>query len=217
MALDTALEKAYQDLKALPQFVTAAKAGVDFSGGTFVLPFFDLTYLISFPEIKVWDRDSGKRPPQWLELIALHYLITADGAPVSDEWIPYRQLPGAFIFEARFKSMAVNPVLMAFGNDIEGFHRAAQALKGIPMSRTGDAAYMFHAFPKVRLACILYLGDEEVGPQINLLFDAGAPHYLHTEDLSYLGSYLAIAMKARKERRPAEEKEYREIESHWRI
>ncbi len=205
MALDTALEKAYTDLKALPPFVTAAKAGVDFSEGRFVLPFFDLTYLVTHPEIRVFERDSGKRPPQWLELIALHYLITSDGSPLADEWIPYRQLPGAFIFEARFKSMAVEPLLRAFGADVEAFHLAARALKGTPMSRTGDAAYMFHAFPNVRLACILYLGDEEVASQVNLLFDAAAPHYLHTEDLSYLGSYLAMAMKARKQSEQSEQ------------
>ncbi len=217
MALDTALEKAYKELRDLPPYVTAAKSGVDFAGGNFILPFFDLTYLISHPEVRVIEKESGKRLPQWLELIALHYLITADGAPMGDDWIPYRQLPGAFIFEQRFRGMAVDPILKTFGSDPQGFHRAALALKGVPMSRTGDAAYMFHAFPKVRMGCILYLGDEDVSSAVNLLYDSAAPHYLHTEDLSYLGSYLAIALKARREHRSPAEAEHRETDTHWRL
>ncbi|MBI4332136.1 MAG: DUF3786 domain-containing protein [Chloroflexi bacterium] len=215
MALDTALDKAYKDLAGVAPYVTAAKAGVQFAGGQFVVPFFDLTYLVSFPEIKVTEKQSGKRPPQWLELITLHYLITADGTPVADEWIPYRQLPGAFIFEQRFRMMAVDPILRAFGNDVEAFHRAARALKGAAMSRTGDAAYMFHVFAMVRLGCILYLGDDEVAPSVNLLFDGAAPHYLPTEDLSYLGSYLATALRAKKDQRTPADGGNKEGESHW--
>lgn len=198
MTLQIALEKACKDLSALLPYVTAAKAGVDFSQGRFVLPFFDKVYLVSHPEIRVVEEDTGKEPSQWLELMALHYLVTADGAPLADRWITYRQLPGALIFEMRFYNMAVEPLLKAFGNDIEGFRRAGQGLKGVPMSRTGDAAYMFHAFPRVRLGCILYLGDEEVSPSMNILFDESAPHYLDTEDLAYIGSYLPIAMRLKR-------------------
>lgn len=198
MTLDIALQKAKKDLSAPPPYVTAAKAGVDFRDGKFILPFFDKIYTISHPEIRVVDEGTGKEPPQWLELMALHYLVTADGAPLADRWITYRQLPGALIFETRFFNMAIEPLLKAFGNDIEGFRRAAVSLKGEPMSRSGDAAYMFYPFPRVRLGCIFYLGDEEVCASINVLFDESAPHYLDTEDLAYIGSYLPVAMRLKR-------------------
>ncbi len=48
------------------------------------------------------------------------------------------------------------------------------------------------------MACILYLGEDEIPPSINVLFDAAADTYLPTEDLSYLGLYLALSLRERK-------------------
>ena len=49
--------------------------------------------------------------------------------------------------------------------------------------------------PKIPLGCIFYLGDEEVSPSINILFDSAASHYMPTEDLSSLGIYLSQALR----------------------
>jgi hypothetical protein len=66
------------------------------------------------------------------------------------------------------------------------------------MDRTGDAAFRLLALPKIPVGCILYLGDSEVSPSINILFDEAAPHYLPTEDLTILGSLLNSALKSYK-------------------
>jgi hypothetical protein len=94
--------------------------------------------------------------------------------------------------------MAIRPLLDSFGNDADGFRQAALAIGGKPMTRTGDAAFRFLALPKIPMGCILYLGDDEVSPSINVLFDAVAPHYLPTEDLSYLGLSLFIELRGHK-------------------
>jgi len=110
-------------------------------------------------------------------------------------WVTYRYLPGARLFDQRFTNMAVQPLLDYFGNDADGFRQAGLSIGGRPMTRTGDAAFRFLALPKIPIECILYLGDEEVSPSINILFDAAAPHYLPTEDLSYLGLYLSTTLR----------------------
>ena len=194
MPLDTGLDAAWQKLQALSPYGVGAKSGADFREGRFYLPFFNRTILIPVPRGKITDEKSAPIPP-YLELLLLHYLITADGTPVADRWITYRQLPGAALFEGRFTNMAVHSLLQAFGHDLEGFLRAGEALGGTPMSRTGDAAFRFIALPQLTMAIILYLGDEDVFPSVNVLFDASAPHYLPTEDLSYLGVYLGSTMR----------------------
>jgi hypothetical protein len=45
------------------------------------------------------------------------------------------------------------------------------------------------------MACILHLGEEDIPSSVNVLFDATAPNYLPTEDLSLLGVSLVGAMK----------------------
>ena len=193
-AWQAALEKAKVELGGHSPYVLAARAGVDFREGSFLLPFFHQVYRVSFPSGEVRD-EGGQIPDLWLRIIFLHYLLTADGTPVAGTWIAYRHLPGAELFEGRFVSLAVGSLVRAFGQDLEGFHRAALALGGTPMSRLGDAAYYFLAFPHLPMAAILYRGDEEVPASGNILFDASAPHYLATEDLSYLGSYLVSALR----------------------
>ena len=197
MAYDIALEKALNDLKELSPYVAASKCGIDFAENRFKIKFFNRTFYVSFPDGNVEELDVSTPPPQWLHLILLHYLIHADGSGIADEWIPYRHLPGAGFFERRFVNMTIGPLAKAFGEDLEGFNRAGLALGGMPMDRTGDAAFRFHALPRIPLGCILYLGDEEVQPAVNVLFDASASAYLPTEDLSIVGAYLNTMQKYR--------------------
>lgn len=194
MPLDAALDKAKADLKDLAPYVVAAKSGAQFSEGKFRLPLFNRVFLIGHPEVTVEEAGSQARVSPAAQVLLLHYLVCASGAEVADRWVVYRNLPGGFLFEARFRQMAIMPLTRAFSTDIESFRRAGEALGGTPMSRMGDAAFRFLAFPRLPVGCVLYLGDEEVAGSVNVLFDAAAPNYLPTEDLSYLGRYLCDAM-----------------------
>ncbi len=201
MSLDPALEKTLADMKGISPYVVAAKSGCDFSQGRFTIPFFQQTFYVYYPELKVVE--AGKESPASpiLSLVLYHYLLTADGTGVADFWTTYRFLPGAHLFAERIEGMATRPLLRAFGKDIEAFRKAGLALGGIPMNRTGDAAFRFLALPNIPIACVLYLGDEEVPPSLSLLFDESAAHYLPTEDLTFLGVYLGQGLRraARKE------------------
>ncbi len=190
MAHEDALEKALEDFGGLRPFVAAAKGGVDFADGKFIIPFFNRVFTLSYPEGEIGEADGEQGYPKYLRVLLMHYLSQADGTGVADTWIAYRQLPGANFFEQRFNNMCIDPLTQAFGEDIEGFKRGGEALGGESITRTGDAAFRFKALPKVIMACILYLGDEEVQPAVNVLFDASAIAYLPTEDLSLLGVYL---------------------------
>ena len=193
--LDIAYKKAQEDMAGISPYVVASQSGASFEGGRFIIPFFHRSFSVHYPDVKVADVGCDTPPPRWLEILLMHYLINADGTPISGMWVTYRYLPGARLFDQRFTNMAVQPLLDYFGNDADGFRQAGLSIGGRPMTRTGDAAFRFLALPKIPIGCILYLGDEEVSPSINILFDAAAPHYLPTEDLSYLGLYLSTTLR----------------------
>jgi hypothetical protein len=195
MANDAALEKAIEDIKGITPYAAASKSGTDYDGKRFKIPFFNRAFFAYYPEIKVVDAKDSSPAQQWLEIIILHYLLQSRGVAIADEWIPYRQLPGAMLFERRFFQMAVNPLLRAFDNNVEGLKKAGLALGGTPITRTGDAAFKFTALPKLPMACIFYQGEEGIPSSVNILFDASAPEYLPTEDLSLVGVYLVNALK----------------------
>jgi hypothetical protein len=198
MANDAALAKALDEMKGVTPYAVASKSGTDYDGSRFRILFFNRVFLVYYPEIKVVEEGSSATVPQYLEIILLHYLLQSSGVPVADEWIAYRQLPGAPLSEFRFIQMAINPLLREFGNDVEAFRKAGEVLGGIPMTRTGDAAFKFIALPRIPMACIFYRGEEGIPSSINILFDAAAEHYLPTEDLSLLGVYLVGALRKAK-------------------
>ncbi|HEX77393.1 MAG TPA: DUF3786 domain-containing protein [Dehalococcoidia bacterium] len=194
MPLDAALQQALRQMEGIAPLVTANKSGCPFAQGRFLVPFFNRRFYIYHPRGRVEEMDNPQPPPPYLQLVLLHYLLTADGTAVADSWVTYRFLPGAELFGQRFQNLVNDPLNRLFGNDLDGFRRAGAALGGRPMSRAGDAAFRFLAFPRLPVACILYLGDEEVAGSVNFLFDASAPHYLPTEDLTVVASYLVGAM-----------------------
>ncbi len=176
-------------------FVAASKSGAGYDDGAFKLRFFNRNFLISYPDIEVKEVGAKATPPEFIQLLLLHYLATATGKEVADRWIGYRNLPGAYLFESKFRQGAIDPLISAFGKDIEGFRQAGLSLGGVPMTRTGDAAFRFLALPRIPMACILYLGDEEVPSSISILYDASAPYYLPTEDLFLVGNYLGTSLR----------------------
>jgi hypothetical protein len=183
MPLDDAFEKSIRELREQSPFVVASKSGASYDDGAFRLRFFNRAFLISYPDIKVKEADAKAVPPEFLQVLLLHYLVTATGKEVADKWIGYRNLPGAYLFESKFSQGIIGPLIHAFGKDIAGFRQAGLSLGGAPMTRTGDAAFRFLALPRIPMACILYLGDE------------AAPFYLPTEDLFLVGNYLSTALR----------------------
>ena len=198
MANDAALRKALEEMKGIVPYAVASKSGTDYDGSRFRIPFFNRVFIVHYPDIKVLDEGNSSQVPQFLEIIILHYLLQASGVQVADEWIAYRQLPGSALFSARFQQMAVTPLLRAFGDDVEAFRKAGDAVGGTPITRTGDAAFRFMALPRIPMACIYYQGEEGIPSSVNILFDAAAEHYLPTEDLSLLGVYLVGALRKAK-------------------
>ena len=147
MSLEPAFEKAKRDMAGIKPYVVAAKSGCHYEGGGFRLAFFNRIFTISYPEVRV-EEIGGNPPPMWLQLILLHYLLTADGTPVADQWVTYRHLPGTSLFEQRFTNMAIGSLIKTFGHDLAGFCRAAISLGGTSLSRTGDAAFRFWPCPE---------------------------------------------------------------------
>jgi len=188
-----ALNKAHQELSKLDPYKAAFKAGCDLQsdeqGRQCSVRFLGQDYAVSFPKITVRTA-AGKESDPATRLIILHYLIHADGTPPADHWISFRELPDGLVYYPAFQGRTSQRLTREYGMDARAFSAAAEALGGEKLT-FGDASYMFRALPRIRMAVILYVGDEEFGPRVNVLFDAAASHYLPIEDLAVLGGMLA--------------------------
>jgi len=190
-----AYRKACRDMASLDPDLAATRAGVEYvrdgaDGGRFRVPFFGREYTIGFPGLAVAQVGAAQPPSLVTQILLLHYLLTADGAPLAGEWIAFRYLPGGRVYEAAFEGRGPRELGRVFGQDREAFVRAARALDGHEL-RFGDASFSFRPLPRLALACVLWLGDDEVPGSAKILFDAAAGHYLPTEDLAGVGGMLA--------------------------
>lgn len=193
---ESALKKALQALKKLEPYKTAFMAGCDFrlgeEGDQFLVRFFDEDYVVNFPDFSVQSA-SGQEPDVATRLIILHYLIHADGTPPADHWISFRELPDGLVYDPAFQKRSSLRLVHEYGMDPKAFSAAAEAVGGERLT-FGDVSYMFRLLPRIRMAVILYVGDEEFGPRVNVLFDSAASHYLPIEDLAVLGGMLATRL-----------------------
>jgi hypothetical protein len=189
-----AWEKASLDLQNLePQTIDwrsdARYQETEKGRGRFELSFLGRSYVVRYPDIAVWEEETGQEPSITTQILLLHYLIHADGTPPAGQWIAFREFPGGMGYEVAHRRRATIPLTQAFGQDKEAFVQAARALGGEPLE-FGDASFLFRVFPRLWMAVVLHLGDEEFSPSVRILYDAAADHYLPTEDLAVLADVL---------------------------
>ena len=111
-----------------------------------------------------------------LELLCLVYLLNASPSTVREELVGVRELRSAHFF-AGPHDLDLRPLADRFGRNVEGFRTAAERLEGQAVD-LADAAYRFQAFPKVPLFFLLWAGDPEFPPRVNVLFDRSIEDHL---------------------------------------
>jgi hypothetical protein len=185
-----AFDKAREAFARSDPLSVAAKAAVSYEEGVFQVPFFGTVYLVHWPQSLILRATDQAEADIATCILLLHYLLNADGTPLAADWIAFRNLPGGLGYDPAFQGRANRRLARAFGNDKPTFGKAARALGGESLS-FGDASFLFRVLPRVWLAVVLYLADDEFPASASVLFDAAASHYLPTEDLAVLGGIVA--------------------------
>jgi hypothetical protein len=151
------------------------------------------TYAIDPADGSIRQADTGTAPTEFLQALILTYLITADGTAPSGHWIAYHDLPDGMFYAQAFRGYAENRLARELQGGLEAFRASAERLDGEPIA-IGDAGYAFQALPRVRLAAVYWLGDEDFSSRTSILFEDTAPHYMSTDGLAVLGSHLVNAL-----------------------
>jgi hypothetical protein len=167
----------------------AANTGAEFVNGIFRIRFYGEAHLVSFPDLEARVEATGKVCGLNRTAMFLYYLKTADGSPPVGKWVAFRDLPGGMFYHQAYQGYSGDRLAKAIDNRISVFERAAKNLNGVKLE-IGDAAFMFDALPRVKVAAVYYAGDEDFPASANVLFDESASHYLPTDALAGVGSAL---------------------------
>ncbi len=168
-------EKAWRELaEADPHDIERnSLASFDEAAGAYTLRILGGDYLI-VPASRIVRNvsDPGRRPEHFIRLSAPIYLARARYVPPSGEWVG--ELPGGGFFFRGSHTLPLAAIAQKYGADKASFEEAGRnALGGRPV-RMGDAAIAFNVFPRVVMAFVLWLADEEFPARVSLLFDSNA-------------------------------------------
>ncbi len=130
----------------------------------------------------------------YLYLFMLHYLMKAQDIPLSGQWVSEKDISGGAAFFRGPHLLPTHIPAQAFGNDLSGFSDAAKRLGGRPVPMA-DAAFSFEITPKIPVAVLLWLGDEEFESQAKLLFDKSIDQQLPLDIIYALAVEICHAFK----------------------
>jgi len=137
--------------------------------------------------------DPGGEVELWEKIVAMHYLLTANGAGPTGKLISYKEIPDARLYWPNFIARVHKPLLAGFASKPQMLTEIAAPFGGKPHDR-GDVSVLIPALPRVDIIYILWKGDEEFEPEAGCVFDENITDYLPAEDVTVLASMTAIKM-----------------------
>lgn len=160
------------------------------------VPFLNRVYHIGFPEFDFKDPDEAKTEiPIQEQILILHYLLSSAPPLSAENWVSYREIPGASFYYSAFVKRAIDPLKKVFGQNLDGLLRAGEIL-GAQTIDSGDLGYEFRLFPNIPLRLILWAGDEEFPAEANIVFDENIKDILSPEDIAWLAGMLVYRLIA---------------------
>ena len=163
-------------------------------GDKVLVPFLGRKYLVGGDPVEVTPQDGGDDPHVTAKGLILHYLLTADGILPKGEWATYREVPSGEFYWDAFCRRAKDPLVKTFGHQGGRLVELASKLYGAEAGDLGSHSAIVEAFPRVKVALVIWEGDDEFPPEGNLLFDQHVSHYLSTEDVAVLSGMIVYPL-----------------------
>ena len=162
----------------------------------FRIAFLNRVYHVRFPEFGFQDEaDSQAEVPIQEQILILHYMLSPAPPPLSDNWVSYREIPGASFYYSAFVKRAIDPLKKVFGQNVEGLLQAGEILGG-KIIDSGDAGYEFRLFPNLPVRLILWAADDEFPAEASIVFNENIGDILSPEDIAWLAGMLVYRLIA---------------------
>jgi len=175
--MESGEDKAWRELaSADPEAVAKRSLAVyDPASKTYTLTVLGEEYRVDPAARKVTNiTNPGRKYEHFLSLSVPVYLTQAGDGQPSGELV--KELKGGEFFFRGSHTLPLDKIAEKYARDKDLFIVAGHAMGGVP-AKMGDAAFTFHVFPKVSMAFVLWLEDEEFPARASLLFDSNADRH----------------------------------------
>jgi hypothetical protein len=152
---------------------------------------------IPWPDlVPVKEEDRAELPIQQ-QVLLLHYLEGvwgSSGASLTGEWIAFQDVPDGRFYLDAFQRRAKLPLVQAFGERPGLMAELAREAYGAESIDFGDTSVSVPVLPRIRIALVLWAGDEEFPPEGNLLFDRNILSVFSAEDIAWVSGMVVYPL-----------------------
>jgi len=152
---------------------------------------------IFFPDVSLRYHRRDDEVPLWLQVLVLHYLLSATGIAETGVQITFKQLEGGLAYYPVFQKRTITPLINTFGEHLEDFIKYGVLIGGTEAEH-GDYALTFRAFPRVAVTFVFWKGDSDFPPAGNVIFDSSIEQYLTSDDIAMLCTMIAVMIIKKK-------------------
>jgi hypothetical protein len=197
--MSAGIEKAWEALRGLDPKDVEQRASVSYDGGAYILRSLGMEFSIS-PEGRKIDNLSPegealvKRFGYFFNHSALWYLVLAKDIALTGRHITPQSLKDGEVFFRGTHVLPLDGLAGKYGADRDGFIERARILGGKPLSGFGDAAVELLPFLRMPVTLILWLGDEEFPPRVDLLLDSSCEMHVSLDIIWSVAMFSVLSM-----------------------
>lgn len=156
-----------------------APCNYEYLNKCYSLPVWNFNFKV-YPDQLAIDFTGNVKPHEYFFLFAIHYLLKVKQLEKSNDWISEKDIPGGPTFFRGPHEIPTTLISNRFRNDIIDFKRICERLNGIPLNMA-DAAYQFEITPRIPVAVLYWIGDEDFPAESKLLYDDTITEHLASD------------------------------------
>ena len=150
------------------------------------------TYTVELKEKRVISLSCNVPAKDYTAILILHYLLKKlKGLPsVKGEWISFRELSGGAGYYPVFKKRVIGTIMRKFKADPRALLESLERLCG-KKTQVADVSVALEVFDQVPILITFWKGDDEFGPEANVLYDKNITNIFCTEDIVVISEIVA--------------------------
>ncbi len=180
MEYQVALSKAWEDLEKCTQNMQHS------------LSFLNDTYSVDLKKRAVFSESCNVGAKPFYSIIILHYLAKKEThleAPTG-EWMSFKELPGGQGYYPNFKKRVLGVILRKYKDQPDALLALSERFS-TRKEELADSSIVLNVAQGVSVLINFWRGDDEFGPEANLLFDKNISKIFCTEDVVVLSEIIA--------------------------
>jgi len=130
----------------------------------------------------------------WIMVPVLNYILEGAGLPVSEKWVPLRELEGGKNWYRLFGQRCEKPLKKVADTYTDLFEDMIRLFNGKQVENhyNSDISLVLHPLPKLPILICYWKPDDGMESDLNIFFDSTAEDNLNIESIYTLGVGLVV-------------------------